>query len=230
MKPLFIPLKTEYFRAFESGVKKTEYYTGPNKMNQIKRDQLPAIGSPIAGGFFTGIIQSGDQQFAIITSPKSAEVVGKWGKYGEKIDSASVNDCQANSQAMAASESELAQQVLALEINGFSDWVIPSRDAVELQYRHFKPTDDENYCSFRDGDNPSSVPPGYLYTDESPAQTSIDVFKAGGEEAFEPAWYWTSTQYSANNAYSQDFEDGHQYSNDKYYERRVRPVRRLVIC
>ncbi|MCY1542777.1 hypothetical protein D9M68_785430 [compost metagenome] len=35
---------------------------------------------------------------------------------------------------MAESGSELAQKVLALEINGFSDWYLPSRHEQVLQY------------------------------------------------------------------------------------------------
>ncbi|MEJ3589288.1 DUF1566 domain-containing protein [Pseudomonas bubulae] len=42
-------------------------------------------------------------------------------------------------------------------------------------------------------------------------------------------WYWSSTQRSANDAFTMYFADGRQYSNDKDYELRVRPVRRLFI-
>ncbi len=200
-------------------------------MNEIKRQELPAIGSKLAGGYYTGIIQCGETQFAIITSPKSLELNGKWGEYGQQIEGCnSVNDCHANTKAMAESGSEIAQKVLAIEFDGFNDWAIPSRDALELQYRHFKPTEQENYCSFRDGDNPSSVPPGHLYTEENPLQTSVDDFKDENAEAFDDVWYWSSTQSSAYYAYVQAFGDGTQYHYDKGTGRRVRPVRRLVIC
>ena len=200
-------------------------------MNEISREQLPEIGAPLAGGYYTGIVQSGDKQFAIITSPKSLQLIGRWGKYGERIEGCnSVNDCAANTKAMAEAGSEIAINVLSIEHDGFKDWLIPSRDVVELQYRHFKPTEEENYCSFRDGDNPSSVPPGHLYTDENPLQTSIENFKDGNPEAFDDGWYWSSTRYSAFTAYFQAFESGHQYYCVKDLELRVRPVRRLVIC
>ncbi|AIC20621.1 hypothetical protein EY04_17435 [Pseudomonas chlororaphis] len=45
----------------------------------------------------------------------------------------------------------------------------------------------------------------------------------------EDRWHWMSTQYSANDAYSVDFEDGWLYGYDKYHERVVRPVRSLPI-
>jgi hypothetical protein len=42
------------------------------------------------------------------------------------------------------------------------------------------------------------------------------------------AWYWTSTQYSDDYAWNQDFDSGYQGSSDKSYEGRVRAVRRLT--
>ena len=48
-------------------------------------------------------------------------------------------------------------------------------------------------------------------------------------ELFEPTWYWTSTQYSADDAFIQGFSYGGQLSHGKRYEGRVRAVRRLPI-
>ena len=45
----------------------------------------------------------------------------------------------------------------------------------------------------------------------------------------ERGWYLTSTQYSAGYAYISDFAGGGQLTNDKYYDRLVRPVRSLPI-
>lgn len=99
----------------------------------------------------------------------------------------------------------------------------------ELQYRHLKPTTQQNYCWNRDGENPSSLPVGELYTEESPAQTTVEAFKAGGAEAFQPRWYWSSSQRSAYNAFGLDFGVGVQYFTGKGYEFRVRPVRSVLI-
>jgi hypothetical protein len=38
-------------------------------------------------------------------------------------------------------------------------------------------------------------------------------------------WYWTSTQYSSDSAFVQDFEYGYSYWDFKGYERRVRAFR-----
>jgi hypothetical protein len=87
---------------------------------------------------------------------------------------------------MAEAGSPLAQWARGLDINGNTDWCIPARDVLELGYRHLKPTTYENSCSFRDGDNPSSIPAGYPYTEQLPAQTAAEAFREGGAEAFEP--------------------------------------------
>ncbi len=191
---------------------------------------LPEIGQPFGGGFFTGIYQQNGKRYAVITAPAAHELEGEWGAYGEKIEGAgSLTDSRANTEAMAASGSTLAQQVLALEIDGFTDWAIPARDVQELQYRHLKPTTQQNYCWNRDGENPSSLPVGELYTEELPAQTTVDAFKAGGPEAFQPRWYWSSSQRSANFAFFMGFDVGYQFSIVKLNEFRVRPVRSVLI-
>jgi hypothetical protein len=191
---------------------------------------IPAIGTQHGGGYVAGIISENGQQYLVITAPAAFELKGKLGTYGEDIEGAlSYTDGRANTEAFAAAGSAVAQQVLALAIGGFTDWAIPARDQQELQYRHFKPSDRENYASFRDGDNPSSVPPGYPYSEEFPTQTTIEAFRKGGPEAFAEVWYLSSTQYSANLAYSMGVGDGHQDNFGKYGEARVRPVRRELI-
>ncbi|WP_017903555.1 DUF1566 domain-containing protein [Pseudomonas asplenii] len=48
-------------------------------------------------------------------------------------------------------------------------------------------------------------------------------------EVFSKAYHWTSTQYSALNAYLMSFEDGWLHHGVKDFERLVRPVRRKYI-
>ena len=193
---------------------------------------LPEIGQPFGGGFFSGITRdpATGKRYLNITAGAAHELVGAWGKYGEKIEDAdSFTDSRANTEAMAASGSELAQKVLALDIGGFTDWAIPARDVQELQYRHFKPTTEENWAGRRDGDNPNSEPVGLLYSEESPTQTSIEVFQEDGPEAFRDTWYWSSSQRSAYSAFSMVFVDGLQGYGGKGDELRVRPVRSQLI-
>ncbi|WP_248769112.1 DUF1566 domain-containing protein [Pseudomonas sp. MWU12-2345] len=190
------------------------------------------IGQAYGGGYFTGIVRDPDTglEYRIITTGAEHELVGEWGEYGVRIEGVdSFTNSRANTEAMAASGSELAQKVLALNIDGHSDWAIPARDAEELQYRHFKPTTDSNYCWGRDGDNPNSVPVGKLYTEEFPVQTTVPGFRAGEPEAFKPRAYWSSTQRSANDAFDMTFGGGYQSDYAKITELRVRPVRSELI-
>ncbi|PKM30205.1 MAG: DUF1566 domain-containing protein [Gammaproteobacteria bacterium HGW-Gammaproteobacteria-11] len=193
---------------------------------------VPTVpGTPFEGGYYAGRFQLDGQQYALIVSPKAAGQVNsaEWGNYGNSIPATSCNDGLANTQAMAEAGSDLAKQMLALDINGNQDWYLPSRDELELCYRNLKPTEEQNYCTFRDGDNPSSLPAGYPYTATSPGQCADAAFQQSGEQAFDDAWHWSSTQYSPTSAWIQHFGDGIQGSDRKDYALRARAVRRFII-
>jgi hypothetical protein len=198
-------------------------------------EQVPTtIGTPFAGGFYAGLICSDSDVYAVIVSPKDGgeHDAAVWNESTDRIAGAqSYFDGLSNTQAMAASGSEIAKWALGLNMNSFDDWYLPSRDELEVIYRAMKPTGEENYASFRDGENQSSAPVAYAYTKQVPAQTKSDVFQQGGAEAFEAQWYWTSTQCAGNSgiAWVQGFYDGDQSSLHKNYELRARAVRRLKI-
>lgn len=192
---------------------------------------IPEIGQPFGGGFFSGITRDPDtgKRYLNITAGAAHELKGAWGEYVKIEGADSFTNSRANTEAMAAAGSELAQKVLALDIGGFTDWAIPARDVQELQYRHFKPTKQENWQYGRSGDNPNSEPAGLLHTEDSPAQTTLAAFQEGGPEAFRDTWYWSSSQRSARNAFLMYFDDGGQYDFGKDHELRVRPVRSQLI-
>ena len=160
-----------------------------NQLNPIK------IGTAMEGGFFGGIINVNGTHKGVIWAPKQAgqikSILLPEDMMVEGADS--VNNCVSNMKALIESGSPAAQKIAELNIGGFKDWLIPSRDVLELGYRHFKPTRDKNFCSWRDGENSNSVPPGWIYAEQSPAQTALEAFKEGGEDAFEPVWHWSST-------------------------------------
>jgi hypothetical protein len=193
-------------------------------------NQVPAIGAAFEGGFYTGNVRMGDAIYAVVSAPKAkGEFKGVWLKsYTDVPGARSYFDGLANTIAMAEAGSALAKKVLALEIEGIGGWSIPARDVLELQYRHFKPTTQENYV-YRAGDNPSSVPAGYPYTEAEPAQTSLALFQAGGTEAFEDDVYLSSTQYSDYTAWMQYFGYGNQGNTSKEFERRCRAVRLIQL-
>lgn len=195
--------------------------------------QAPTVpGTQFAGGFYAGRFMLDGSEYALIVAPKASgeqESIA-WGRRGQNIEGArSCNDGHSNTTAMAAEGSELAKWALSLDIDGHADWYIPSRDELELCYRNLKPTTQENWASFRDGDNPSSLPAGYPYTEQAPAQTSETAFQEGGSEAFKPEWYYASTQYSPDHAWIQDFDGGGQGGDHKGNARRAVAVRRVKV-
>jgi len=192
-----------------------------------------AIGMPFEGGFYGGNIKIGAAVCAIVWAPKAeGEITGKWlDSYTDVPGATSCFDSMANTQAMAEAGSPIAKKALAANINGYTEWCIPARDVLEMGYRYLKPTTKENCCSFRDGDNASSIPAGYPYTTESPTQTTAEAFQAGNAEAFETdRYYVSSTQYGEYYAFHQYFYDGAQITNFKDYERRCRFVRLIQIA
>lgn len=191
-----------------------------------------ALGTATEGGFFGGIIAVAGQHKGVIWAPKKeGQIQAILMPQGRRYFSAqSPNDCLANTQELLTVGSPAAQQISALNINGYSDWLIPSRDVLELGYRHFKPTTNKNYCSWRDGENPNSVPPGWLYTADQPAQTPLADFQLNGAEAFDDYPYWSSTVLpTGNTAFYQFFDDGNQISYGLSAERRVRAVRLIQL-
>jgi hypothetical protein len=195
--------------------------------------ELLKPGAPFAGGFFAGTLNVNGQLSVLIVAPKATgDIEGAWNDSYNLVSGAfSYCDGRANTLAMAEAGSELAKAVLALDIDGFADWHIPAQDELELMYRNLKPSDYENSLYGRSGVNASATPATYAYTPESPTQTQADAFRAGGAQAFEEAWYWSSTQHADDPgcAWMQSFSDGFQYSGLKSNRNRARAVRRLVI-
>lgn len=190
-----------------------------------------AYGAPFEGGFYGGQIRIGVAIFAIAWAPKAhGETTAIWlPSYTEVPNAASCFDSMGNTKAMAEAGSPLGKWALDLDINGFRDWCVPARDVLELGYRNLRPGTTDNYANFRDGDNPSSIPAGYPYTEQAPVQTFAEAFRAGGSEAFDEVWHLSSTQCSAFNAWGQNFDDGGQYDDGKEVEARARACRLIQL-
>jgi hypothetical protein len=62
-----------------------------------------------------------------------------------------------------------------------------------------------------------------------PSIRDLSLARANVPEAFARDWYWSSTQYSADYAWCQDFDGGDQSSLGKDYELRARAVRRFSV-
>ena len=203
-------------------------------MKSSEAEILPIIGTSMGGGFYAGRIRIGEQVFALIVAPK-AEGEHKdtiWDKATKMVEGAkSYYDGRANTLAMAEAGSKLAQWARDLRIGGHDDWYLPSQDELEVMYRNLKPTTEKNELWGRSGINVSAVTPTYPYASDTPAQTMAEALQAGGEQAFDEALYWSSTQHASDSAYAwiQGFGGGGQCGVRKSFYYRARAVRRLPI-
>jgi hypothetical protein len=196
--------------------------------------QLPAIGAPFEGGFFAGLVDVDGDRFALVVAPKfdGEHDDIEWNGSSARVAGAqSYCDGRANTLAMQAAGSVLAGWALDLRIGGFDDWYLPSQDELEICYRACKPTTDRNYLWARSGINLSAVPPTRPYAADFPVQTPLEAFQHEGAEAFEPTWYWTSTQHAGfdDSAWFQYFNLGLQLNTRKDTQLRARAVRRVAI-
>jgi hypothetical protein len=170
-------------------------------MQSSTQEITPILGTAMAGGYYAGRIRLDDGSvYALIVAPK-AEGEHKptpWiGKSKDIPGSKSYNDGFTNTNALADSGSKLAKWARELRIDGHDDWYLPSQDELEVIYRNLEPSIEKNWSHARSGINLSAVMPTRPYTPASPAQTLAEVFQADGTEAFDKAWYWTSTQHIA---------------------------------
>jgi len=195
---------------------------------------IPTVpGTPYGGGFFFGKIKIGADVFALIRAPKATQRRKvAWNDSTARVTGAeSFADGLANTKAMAAAGSKIATWALAQTIGEHNDWYLPALDELEQAYRSLKPTTRPNYCWVRSGINLSAPVPTEPYTPDLPKQTTAAGFQKGQAEAFDDAWYWTSTQDAADSdsAWVQGFDVGDQGSYRKNGECLVFLVRRELI-
>ena len=193
-----------------------------------------SAGLPYGGGYYAGKFTTGGKTYALIVSPKASggESTAQWKTPDTPTaGTTSTNDGWANTNAMitaGASAHPAANFCRGLNINGYNDWYLPSKDELEICYRYLKPTTEANNTSH--GANSSAIPSTSNYTSGSPAQTSVAIFRTGNTEAFRTdTWYWSSTEGSSTYAWSQTFYAGFQSLNHKTYSYWARAVRRVEI-
>jgi hypothetical protein len=171
---------------------------------------LPAIGSPLAGGFFAGEMTLAGERFALIVAPKSeGEKAGDDGLQYKirNRDTADDSDCDddgvANTDKINDDNHPAVQFCRSLTIGGFNDWYLPSRDELMQLWRNLGP-------------NRKNTP---------------ELFKAEAAEAFEEEWYWSSTEHAQHSGYVWvvGFTNGNQGNDGKDYGYGVRAVRRFKI-
>lgn len=103
---------------------------------------IPALGAQLEGGFFHCVVLIDGQLWGEVTGPKADCQVSGLAWHPDCTDIAGATsdfDGLANTRAMAAAGSPLAQAALACRSGGFDDWAIPARGSQLLQWAHLKP-------------------------------------------------------------------------------------------
>lgn len=96
----------------------------------ITQDRIiPAIGQPFEGGIFAGRFALGEQFYGLVVAPADTGELAKtaWGGKTKVGGASSYNDGLTNTAAMAKAGSTLAKWAQKLQIEGYSDWYLPSR-------------------------------------------------------------------------------------------------------
>lgn len=209
------------------------------------------IGMEFGGGYYAGSFRIDDKVYALICSPAEGHSTTNllW-KTANTLTSGAIstNDGWQNTLDMIAAGAAThpaANFCRNLNINGYDDWYLPSIDELEMLYRAFKPTTQNNsmhteahlpHSVKKNGYNPNSLPNGIPYVAGEPPQTTDDRFQYDNVLAFRDfrgdggRRFWSSTQYNASNARYQDFHYGSQgYINRMDTRLAVRAVRRVLI-
>jgi len=194
------------------------------------------IGQAFGGGFYAGQIGvSSVATHYLIVGPKStAQSQLQWKNANTATSGADsdINGPQNTADMVADGNSTVypcAHFCNDLSTGGQTDWYMPAKNELEVCYFNLKPDTTSNNTS--SGINPNAVPArASNYTSGNPARTSATDFRdITGAEAFNIVRYWSSTEYSATYARSDEFLTGQQEYNGKGNSYRVRAVRRIAV-
>jgi hypothetical protein len=179
-------------------------------------DTEPAIGEAYEGGFFAGAIShtaNGVATHLLIVAPAASGYNGKTRLAWKTSNTSTAGTTSAfngsvNSANMNNASHPAAQYCEGLTIGGYSDWYMPARYELDIAYENLKPTTTSN--NDEQGINPYSVPARTVNrTAGAPAQTSVAAFQGSGVgQAFLAELHWTSTEFSATDAWGMDFGGG----------------------
>jgi hypothetical protein len=197
------------------------------------------IGEPFRGGYYAGKVATGGGGVATFYLVVADKTVGqsstlKWSASQVTTGVTSTINGPTNSASLAALGYPMASFCENLNTGGYTDWYMPAKDELEILYYFLKPNTNSNWTS--SGSNAYAVSPQPIntnYSSGSPAQTSATSFRTGASsQEFSTVFYFSSTEYSANDAWAQTFNDGTQSNANKTFDFlgwSVRAVRRVPV-
>jgi hypothetical protein len=111
---------------------------------------------------------------------------------------------------------------------GQTDWYLPSRLELDIAYFNLKPSTAANNTN--SGANIYAVPQrSSNFTSSYPTQTSVNIFKATGTEAFFDEVHWMSTEVNPSTGTLFAFNTGGQFNSSKTDASRVRAFRKIAL-
>lgn len=226
------------------------YVTNPNGVCAIRPAGLTYTSSPTAttvttapisigdyyqGGYYAGKVNVSSTIYYLLIAPKSTEVVRqiKQPNVVPVIGSNSDIDGAANTAALNSADYPATFYCSNLEVEGYSDWYLPSAKEWATIYYFLKPHTGENVTNT--GATEYAVSPQPVstnYTTSDPAQTTALAFRSPGQwlESNGTTQYWTSTGGTGDNAdiYIKSIVDGSLTATSsvatKHYVRAIRKV------
>ena len=147
------------------------------------------------------------ERYALIVAPKAEgekmELEFKLEDCSTADGSVSDFDGMANSVLIDDVNHPAVQFCSGLQIGGFDDWYLPSRDELMMLWRNLGPH----------------------------RQNTPELFRNDGAEGFQSDWYWSSTEYAQYSSYAWmvHFGYGDQDNYGKDVNCGVRAVRRLKL-
>jgi hypothetical protein len=158
-----------------------------------------------AGGFVFYVTDGG--LHGLEAAPVDQSEGGAWGCYEDDVAEAigtAIGTGAQNTEAIVSFEcddgSPAALAATGYELNGYSDWFLPSKDELNMMYHELADTDNSD--------------------------TNSGVRDAGDPGGFASGYYWSSSQASSFQAWDQSFGNGDQGGyGTKGIMLRVRAVR-----
>jgi hypothetical protein len=156
-----------------------------SKTYTIKVTRIPAIGGTLQGGKVAYIDGTGLHGIIAATADQGSSTYGCYGTYVSGGTGTGIGTGHTNTQNMINTGCTGAAQLChGVEINGYSDWYLPSQNELAQLYAN-----------------------------------------RGAIGGFASAYYWSSSEYSNNNAWKQVFSTGYQIDHGKYTTTNVRAIR-----